>query len=94
LGQLLTENQDYVVKQTAIWLDFRQQLAAQEVENNLVLQQIDSRYQQAISGLWDLQDPQLAKFIFTLIYSISLNQIDDMVLLGFAPYTNGLSYKY
>ena len=77
LGQLLIENQDYVVKQAAIWIDFRQQLAVQSVGNNLTFQQIDSRYQQAITELLDLKDPQLAKFVWTLIDGISLNQIDD-----------------
>jgi len=77
LGQLLIENQDYVVKQAAIWIDFRQQLAVQQAENNITFQQIDSRYQQAITELLDLKDPQLAKFVWTLVDGISLSQIDD-----------------
>ena len=77
LGKMLIENQDYVVKQAAIWIDFRQQLTVQEAENNLVFQQIDSRYQQALSEFLDLKDPQLAKFIWTLIDGISVNQIEE-----------------
>ena len=77
LGQLLIENQDYVVKQAAIWIDFRQQLVVQEVENNLVFQQVDASYQQAIAELLDLQDPQLAKFIWTLVDGISINQLES-----------------
>jgi len=73
LGQLLIENQDYVVKQAAIWIDFQQQLSV-EAEN--LIQQIDSRYQQAITELLDLPDPQLAKFIWTLVDGISISQID------------------
>ena len=76
LGQLLIENQDYVIKQAAIWINFRQQLSAQEVNDNLIFQRIDSRYQQAIAELLDLEDPQLAKFIWTLVDGISINQID------------------
>ena len=77
LGQLLIENQDYVVKQTAIWLDFRQQLSAQEVKDNVVFQQINSRYERAILELLDLEDSQLARFIWTLVDGISINQIDE-----------------
>ena len=76
LEELLIENQEYVVKQTAIWLDFRQQLSAQEVKDNLVFQQINSRYEQAILELLDLEDSHLAKFIWTLVDGISINQID------------------
>jgi AcrR family transcriptional regulator len=76
LGQLLIENQEYIVKQAAIWLDFRQQISAREVKHNLVFQQIDSRYEQAIVELFDLKDSKLAKLIWTLIDGISINQID------------------
>ena len=76
LGQILLENQEYVVKQTAIWLDFRQQCSAQEIKDNLVFQQIDRRYERAISELLDLEDPQTARFIWSLIDGISINQID------------------
>ena len=77
LGELLIENQDYVVKQTAIWLDFRQQLSVQEVKDNIVFGQINSRYERAILELLDLEDSQLAKFIWTLVDGISINQIDE-----------------
>ena len=77
LGELLIENQDYVVKQAAIWLDFRQQLSAQEVKDNSIFQQINSRYEQAILELLDLGDSQLARFIWTLVDGISIAQIDD-----------------
>jgi AcrR family transcriptional regulator len=76
LGQLLIENQAYVVKQAAIWLDFRQQISPQQVKHNLVFQQIDARYEQAIAELFDLKDAKLAKLIWTLIDGISISQID------------------
>ena len=76
LGQLLIDNQDYVIKQAAIWIDFRQN-STKEVSDNLVFQQIDRRYELAIAQLLDLDNPQLARFIWTLIDGISLNQIDD-----------------
>ena len=77
LGQLLIENQAYVVKQAAIWIDFRQHCSAKDVNNNLVFQQVDSRYEQAISELLDLDNPQVASFVWTLVDGISINQIDS-----------------
>lgn len=77
LGQLLIENQEYVVKQAAIWIDFRQQFLPKNANDNLVFQQIDRRYEEAITELLELTDPQTARFIWTLIDGISLNQIDE-----------------
>ena len=77
LGQILVENQEYVVKQAAIWLDFRQQCSAQEIKDNLVFQRVDRRYEEAISELLDLEDTQTAKFIWNLIDGISINQINS-----------------
>ena len=77
LGQLLIENQEYVVKQAAIWIDYRQQFSDGEISRNQVFQQIDSRYEQAIARLLDLENPQLAKLIWILFDGISINQIDN-----------------
>ncbi len=77
LGQLLIENQEYVIKQAAIWIDFLQHCSTKKVSENLVFEQIDLRYEQAISELLDLKDPQLASLIWTLIDGISINQLDS-----------------
>ncbi len=77
LGQLLLENQEYLVKQAAIWDNFYQQQSAKEINNNSVFQQADRRYQQAILELLELKDPELAKFIWTLIDGIIIDQIDN-----------------
>ena len=77
LGQLLIENQEYVVKQAAIWIDFRQNCSIEEVSNNSIFKQIDLRYEQVITELLDLENPQLARFIWTLVDGIALSQIDE-----------------
>ncbi|MGD1920674.1 MAG: TetR/AcrR family transcriptional regulator [Pleurocapsa sp.] len=76
LGQILIENQEYIIKQAVIWIDFCQYCSAYKVSDNLLLQ-IDSRYEQAISELLDLNNPQVAKFIWILVDGISINQIDN-----------------
>lgn len=75
LGQILLENKEYAIKQAAIWDNFYQQESAQEMDRNSVFQQADQRYRQAISELLDLDDPQLAKFIWTLIDGILIEHI-------------------
>ena len=84
LGELLLENQEYAVKQAAIWDNFYQQQSAREISNNSVFQQADLRYEQAISELLDLDDPKLAKFIWTLVDGILNEQIGNNDSFSFA----------
>ena len=76
-GQLLIDNRDYIVKQAAIWNDFCQHCSVRDLNDNLVFQQIDSRYERAIVKLFDLEDRQLASFIWTLVDGIAINQIES-----------------
>ena len=84
LGELLLENQEYAVKQAAIWDNFYQQQSAREISNNSVFQQADRRYEQAISELLDLDDPKLAKFIWTLVDGILNEHIGNNDSSSFA----------
>lgn len=77
LGQLLLENQEYAIKQAAIWDNFYQQESVTEIHKNSVFTQADRRYQQAISELLDIDDLQLAKFIWTLIDGILIEHIQN-----------------
>lgn len=86
LGKLLLENEEYVVKQAAIWDNFYQQQSTKKVEinNNSVFQQADLRYEQAILELLDLDDPKLAKFIWTLVEGILNEHISNNDSSSFA----------
>lgn len=75
LGQILLTDKEYAIKQAAIWDNFYQQQSAQEIDRNSVFRQADRRYRQAISELLDIDDPQLAKFIWTLIDGILIEHI-------------------
>ena len=77
LGQILIENREYIVKQTAIWDSFYQQSSAVEINSNSIFQQADLRYQQAILELLDIDDPQLARFVWTTIDGIAREQINN-----------------
>lgn len=86
LGQLLLENEEYVVKQAAIFDNFYQQQSAKEIEinNNSVFQRANQRYEQAISELLDLEEPKLAKFIWTLVDGILNEHINNNDSSSFA----------
>lgn len=77
LSQILIENREYIVKQTAIWDSFYQQSSAVEINSNSIFQQADLRYQQAILELLDINDPRLARFIWTTIDGIAREQINN-----------------
>jgi AcrR family transcriptional regulator len=75
LGLILIEHQEYIIKQAAIWDNFYQQQSNQDVDNNSIFRQADALYQQAISDLLDLEDLELAKFIWTLVDGIAIANI-------------------
>jgi AcrR family transcriptional regulator len=77
LGQLLIQNEERFVKQAVIWTDFYQHHALSEISDNPVFQQIDRRYQQGMEELLRLSSPKLAKFVWTLIDGILLEQMES-----------------
>jgi AcrR family transcriptional regulator len=76
LGQLLIQHEQHFVKQAVIWTEFYQQHTLVEVNDNPVFQQVEQRYQQALTKLLDLKEPKLARFIWTLINGILIEQLE------------------
>jgi AcrR family transcriptional regulator len=83
LEACLIENQDYFVKQAVIWTDFYQHTELEEVLNNPVFKQVDERYQQIMMTLLGLSDAKLARFIWTLINGVLLEQVSTDGILSF-----------
>ncbi|MBE9118906.1 TetR/AcrR family transcriptional regulator [Lusitaniella coriacea LEGE 07157] len=77
LEMLLIENEDHFIKQAAIWVDFYQHHEIAEINENPVFQKIDRRSQQEISEFLNLTDLKLARFIWTLINGILIEQLED-----------------
>jgi AcrR family transcriptional regulator len=77
LGELLIQHEAYLIEQSVIWHDFYQHHALAEIQENHKFQQLDRRYQEAMEELLDLGNPKLAKFIWTLINAILLEQIES-----------------
>lgn len=75
LGQFLIEHQSYFVKQAVIWVDFCQHTDLHEILNNPVFQQVDEQYQQVITSVLGLSNPKMARFIWTLINGVLIEQI-------------------
>jgi AcrR family transcriptional regulator len=84
LGHLLVQHEERFVKQAVIWTDFYQHHALADINNNPVFQQIDQRYQQAMEELLNLSDPKLARFIWTLINGILIEQVESENSFSFA----------
>ena len=86
LGRVLLENEEYIIKQAAIWDNFYQQESASAiaVEGSFVFKEADKRYERALLELLELNDPQVAKFIWTLVDGILYKQIGDRDSVCFA----------
>jgi AcrR family transcriptional regulator len=84
LGQLLIRHEEHFVKQALIWTEFYQQHVLTEIKNNPVFQRIDQRYQAAMEKLLNLSDPRLARFIWTLINGILIEQLETESSFSFA----------
>ena len=91
LAKLLIENEEHFIKQAAIWVDFYQHHEIAEINDNPVFQQIDRRYQLAMSELLNLSDPKLARFIWTLINGILIEQMEDDGSFSFGDQINLLT---
>lgn len=75
LGQFLIDNEDYFVKQTAIWTDFCMNSDMTEVSSNAVFQHVDAAYCQGIAEALKLSDRRVVQFIWTLINGVLLEQV-------------------
>ncbi|MEM8614660.1 MAG: TetR/AcrR family transcriptional regulator [Cyanobacteria bacterium P01_H01_bin.105] len=83
LGNLLIEHEEHFIKQATIWVDFYQNHALAEINESLIFQQVDQQYQQAMVDLLGIPDLKLARFIWTLINGILIEQTEDEDYLSF-----------
>jgi AcrR family transcriptional regulator len=91
IGEFLTENEDYFLKQTYIMLDFYQNEDFEKIRNNVAFQQSYERYQRAIADFIGISDPALIRFILTHIDGLILHRLygnetfsikEQVILLG------------
>jgi AcrR family transcriptional regulator len=75
LGKFLIDNEDYFVKQTAIWTDFCMNSDVGEVSSNAVFHRVDEQYCQAIAEALELSDRRVTRFIWTLVNGVLLEQV-------------------
>lgn len=77
LGRFLIDHEAYFVKQAALWMDFYQHSDLQEILDNPVFQQVDQQYQQIIMTILELADLKVARFVWTLINGVLLEQLSS-----------------
>ena len=83
LGQVLIQHQDYFVKQAALWVDFYRHADPKEILNNPVFQQIDNHYQQVMMSVLGVSEPKVARFVWTLINGVLIEQVEGEAGLTF-----------
>lgn len=84
LGRFLIEHEAYFVKQAVIWMDFYQHSDPREVLGNPLFQQVDQQYQRAITTVLGLGDPKVARFVWTLINGLLVEQLGRENSFAFA----------
>lgn len=84
LGELLVEREDYFVKQAALFVDFYRHTEIAETLNNPVFERIDQQYQQVMMTVLGLSEPKVARFVWTLINGVLIEQVDGAAGLSFA----------
>ncbi len=84
LGELLVEREDYFVKQAALFVDFYRHTEIAETLNNPVFERIDQQYQQVMMTVLGLSEPKVARFVWTLINGVLIEQVEGAAGLSFA----------
>jgi AcrR family transcriptional regulator len=77
LGQLLVQHEAYFIKQAIVWINFYQHSDAQDIQANPIFQQIDDRYQQSMAELLGIQEQKIARFVWTLINGVLIEQVGN-----------------
>ncbi len=84
LGQLLIEHENYFVKQAVLWVDFYRHTDIEEILVNPVFRRIDEQYQQMMMTVLGVSEPKVARFVWTLINGVLVEQVDGETGLSFA----------
>lgn len=77
LGQLLIQHEAHFIKQAIVWINFYQHNDAREIQANPIFQQVDDRYQRSMAALLGIQEPKIARFIWTLINGVLIEQVGN-----------------
>jgi AcrR family transcriptional regulator len=80
LGQLLIQHEAHFIKQAIVWINFYQHNDAQDIQANPIFQQVDDRYQQSMAELLRLREPKIARFVWTLINGVLIEQVGNEAL--------------
>jgi AcrR family transcriptional regulator len=68
-------NEDYFIKQTAIWVDFFQHRGRDTAERNDVFKRVEEQGERAVAELLGIQEPALAKFLMCFLDGLILHRM-------------------
>lgn len=71
----VAKNEDFIGKQTLLWIDFCQQQDWADVSTQEKLKEIDEQTIQAIADYLQISDRKIVDFVFNLLYGLLLRRI-------------------
>ena len=77
LFSFVAQHEDYFNKQMLIWMDFYQQQDSEKIRQNTTFHRLNKEIRQAIAQLLDIEDPQLAIFVLSLIEGLIQERLFD-----------------
>lgn len=75
MKQFLVKNENRLIKQVLIWVDFCQHQSQSELQNSEFFQGIYERYQQVIGNLLGIGEPKFIWFVICLIEGVILERL-------------------
>lgn len=71
----VAKNEDFIGKQTLLWIDFCQQQDWGDVSTREKLKEIDEQTIQAISDYLQISDRKIVDFVFNLLYGLLMRRL-------------------
>lgn len=74
-GKFLTKNEDYLIKQTYIWVNFYQHQDLNKLRKSTAIKRIIEQHKQAVREFFCIQDSVLVAFVLSLTHGLILERI-------------------
>lgn len=74
-GKFLTKNEDYLIKQTCIWVNFYQHQDSNKLWKSAAIERINEQHKQAVREFFNIQDSVLVSFVLSLTNGLILERI-------------------
>lgn len=80
----VAKNEDFISKQTLLWIDFCQQQDWADVSTEEKLREIDEQTIQALADYLQISDRKIVDFVFNLLYGLLLRRLFGEETISYA----------